>query len=121
METIQVKTGTKLSQVLKFAGTRKRKVFVSIVEPGLYETAPGWWDGGSQEKQVCVEVLCGSINVLSAHQITNPFEFRRAEGFPTVKVDDDQALLTVGTFCGKPRVPHIKCTQAYWEGLQWKL
>ena len=33
------------------------------------------------------------------------------------KVDDGQALLSVGTFCGNPRTPHLLCTQAFWERL----
>lgn len=124
METIQVKAGTKIAAILKDVGCRKRKALVSIVNPGLYDTAPGWWDGGSQEEQCILRVYPGygkmasGINVEDAPQITNPFQFSPAQGYPQVSIDDGQALLTVGTFCGKPRIPHIKCTQAYWEALQ---
>ena len=126
METLQVKADTNVARMLKLVGCRKRKMFVSIVEPGERETSPGWWDGGSREEQVRVELwhresptnfLHDRLMVHSAPQITNPFAFNRDEGYPKVKVDDEQALLSVGTFCGKPRIPHLLCTQAFWERL----
>ena len=102
METIQVKSGTNIAKMLRLASSRKRKMFVSIVEPGERETSPGWWDEGSREEQVRV-IYDTNLEVHSAPQITNPFAFNRDEGYPKVKVNDGQALLSVGTFCGKPK------------------
>lgn len=127
METVQVKAGTNVARMLKLVGCRKRKMFVSIVQSGERETSPGWWDGGSREEQVRVELwrresptnfLHDRLMVHSAPQITNPFAFNREEGFPKVNIHEEQALLSVGTFCGKPRTPHLLCTQEFWEALQ---
>ena len=115
METVQVKSGTNIAKMLRLASSRKRKMFVSIVEPGERETSPGWWDGGSREEQMRVEY--DSHNNLMVHhapQITNPFAFKRDEGFPTVEINDRQGLLSVGTFCGKPRIPHLLCTEEFY-------
>lgn len=122
METVQVKSGTKIAKMLRLASSRKRKMLVSIVEPGERETSPGWWDGGSREEQMRViydtnSFRPSSLEVHSAPQITNPFAFKRDEGFPKVMVNFGQALLSVGTFCGKARVPHLLCTQEFWDEL----
>ena len=119
METVQVKSGTNIAKMLRLSDCRKRKMFVSIVQSGERETLPGWWDGGSREEQMRVEYnfLHDNLMVHSAPQITNPFAFKRDEGYPKVKIDDEQALLSVGTFCGKPRTPHLQCTQEFWDKL----
>ena len=117
METVQVKAGTNVARMLKLVGCRKRKMFVSIVERGERETSPGWWDGGSREEQVRVEFSYPHDKLVLHHaeQITNPFVFKREEGFPKVMLHEEQALLSVGTFCGKPRTPHLLCTQFFWD------
>ena len=119
MFEVQVKAGTQHAKMLKLVDSRKRKMLVSFVSPGMRETAPGWWDGGSREEQMRVEYnfLHDNLMVHSAPQITNPFAFKRDEGYPKVKIDDEQALLSVGTFCGKPRTPHLQCTQEFWDKL----
>tara|TARA_Y100000114_G_scaffold74197_1_gene68031 strand:- start:922 stop:1311 length:390 start_codon:yes stop_codon:yes gene_type:complete len=115
MFEVQVKAGTQHAKMLKLVDSRKRKMLVSFVSPGMRETAPGWWDGGSREEQMRVEY--DSHNNLMVHhapQITNPFAFKRDEGFPTVEINDRQGLLSVGTFCGKPRIPHLLCTEEFY-------
>ena len=119
MFEVQVKAGTQHAKMLRLVDSRKRKMLVSFVSPGMRETAPGWWEGGSRKDQMCVEYnfLHDNLSVHSAPQITNPFAFNRDEGYPKVKVDDEQALLSVGTFCGKTRTPHLLCTQEFWDKL----
>jgi len=122
METVQVKSGTNIAKMLRLASSRKRKMLVSIVQSGERETSPGWWDGGSQDQQMRVvydahSFRPASLEVHHAPQITNPFAFNRDEGYPKVMIHDGQALLTVGTFCGKPRIPHLLCTQEFWDEL----
>ena len=122
METVQVKAGTNIAKMLRLAGSRKREMFVSIVQSGERETSPGWWDEGSREEQMRViydlhSFRPPSLSVHCAPQITNPFAFNREEGFPKVMINFGCALLSVGTFCGKPRTPHLQCTQEFWDEL----
>ena len=120
MFTVQVKANTQVAKMLRLVDCRKRKMLVSFVSPGMRETAPGWWDGGSREEQMRVEYYShNNLMVHHAPQITNPFTFNqnRFKGFPKVEIDDGQALLSVGTFCGKPRTPHLLCTEDYWYKL----
>ena len=116
MFTVQVKAGTQVAKMLRLVDSRKRKMLVSFVSPGDYETAPGWWDGGSQELQMRVKLQGDTIEVHAAPQAMNPFLYNRDDGFP-VEIDNEQALLSVGTFCGKPRTPHLLCTQEFWDEL----
>ena len=123
METVQVKSGSRIANMLKLVNCRKRKMLVTIVEPGERETSPGWWDGGSREEQVLVEYRQWSpsgehMTAKIAPQITNPFDFKIGEGYPKVKIDNEQGLLSVGTFCGKPRIPHLLCTKRFWDNLR---
>jgi len=116
MFTVQVKAGTQVAKMLKLVDSRKRKMFVSFVSPGDHETVPGWWDGGSQELQMRVKLQGDTIEVHAAPQAMNPFLYNRDDGFP-VEIDNGQALLSVGTFQGRSRVPHLKCTEDYWYKL----
>jgi hypothetical protein len=89
---------------------KKRSFILNIIEAGERETGPAWWDGGSRTQYFIAD---RRANVSLAPCIINPFEFNRDVGFPTVTIDDDTAMITNGTFLGKPSALKIYATQSW--------
>ncbi len=99
-----------LNPLFKAMGYRKKKFVLNIVEAGERATGPAWWDGGSRTQYFVAD---RRGNVSPAPCISNPFEFDRDIGYPTVIVDDNSAMITDGTFLGKPSALKIYATQAW--------
>jgi hypothetical protein len=93
-------------------GYRKQRFILKIVEVGEKETGPAWWDGGSRTQYFLAD---RRANVSPAPCISNPFEFKREVGYPTVMIDDNSAMIEDGTFCGKPATMVIRATQGWVE------
>mgnify|MGYP000279263592 CR=1 FL=1 len=96
--------------LFKAMGYRKKSFILNIVEAGERETGPAWWDGGSRTQYFIAD---RRANVSPAACISNPFEFDRDVGYPTVTIDDNSAMVTDGIFCGKPSVLKIYATEAW--------
>ena len=99
-----------LKPLFKVMGYRKKKFILNIVEAGERTTGPAWWDGGSRTQYFVAD---RRANVSPAPCISNPFEFDRDIGFPTVVVDDNSAMVTSGIFCGATSTLKIYATQAW--------
>ena len=96
--------------LFKAMGYKKKSFILYIIEAGERETGPAWWDGGSRTNYFIAD---RRANVSLAPCISNPFEFRRDVGYPTVTIDDSSAMITNGTFCGKPSTLKIYATQSW--------
>ena len=96
--------------LFKAMGYKKKSFILNIVQAGKRETGPAWWDGGSRTQYF---IVGRHANVSPAPCISNPFEFNRDVGYPTVTIDDNSAMITNGTFCGKPSTLRIYATQRW--------
>lgn len=90
----------------RFWGTRKRGIFVTILEEGTDVTLEnGAWSGGSRSHYYTRNKHGTCHGVVNS---ATPIEFGGT--VHTYKMTNDVALVREGTFCGKPATPHIFIT-----------
>jgi hypothetical protein len=96
--------------LFKAMGYKKQRFGLNIIDAGEQSTGPAWWNCGSRTQYFLAD---RRANVSHAPCISNPFEFKRDVGYPTVTIDDNSAMITNGTFCGKPSTLVIYATQTW--------
>lgn len=148
MLTVELKNSPALKRLVKgaFPDYRKRNVFVSPFAANG-EHVNSYWDGGSRDEHVLIE-----INTLRTKPLPTSHPFYDLAGKGISNVEDEYvtidsagnvrlktiprgyALVTAGTFCGKPATAHIKAhpddlptltgktgdqiTDAFWKRLE---
>lgn len=104
---MQIIRGSNLQKIAHAVGSSRRKVNVRICKEGEKSTNIGGWDGGSRIE----DYYFTGLDCVRAQQ-NEPFGMNNA---PKVVLDAEHALVSGGTFCGKPAMPYIYCTQEYFE------
>ena len=105
--TVSIETKTLAAPFKKL--TRKRKVYIHIVEGGDLVTTNGeYWSGGSKTEYQVVTPQGTRCDWVEGEEV--------GSGFPSFQsgkrlVSDGRILVEGGVFCGKPATVHIYCTE----------
>lgn len=123
MTRVTLKTTPDVAKVVQaaFPGYKKHQASVSAFSEEYGHSINSYWDGGSRDVYVIVELATGRIHPLPTR--THPFFEVTARGLanaedPDVKVDhvgnitlkhlpEGFALVQGGTFCGKTATAHV--------------
>lgn len=121
MTTIELKTAPEISRIVKaaFPGYKKHKAFLSAFGP---TTINSYWDGGSRDEYALVELA--TLRTKPLPTASHPFYDVTAHGMANttgeyVTIDrvgnirlnvlpEGFALVSAGTFCGKPATAHVR-------------
>ena len=125
MQTIQLKTAPEVRRVIAaaFPSYRKQAAFLSVFNGGV--SINSYWDGGSRDEFAIVELA--NMNRKSLPTRTHPYFDIAVKGLTNqenqdVSVDhvgnvtlkhlpEGFALVSAGTFCGKPATAHVYLNQ----------
>lgn len=120
LTTIELRQHPDMQRLVRtaFPDYRKRRAFVSVFHPTRINS---YWDGGSRDEFAIVEIATGTRKALPT--TTHPYFDLAGRGIANmadqfVSVDhvgnvtlnvlpDGFALVSAGTFCGKPAMAHV--------------
>jgi len=122
MVTVTLKTSPALQAIVRaaFPSYKRHHAFVSEFSPEYGKTINTFWDGGSRDVYVLIEIATLRIKPLPTH--THPFyDVQRhiqpgqnewvsvdKHGMITLKqLPEGYALVQGGMFCGKPATAHV--------------
>jgi hypothetical protein len=121
MNTISLKTAPEVKRVVTaaFPSYKKHSAFLSVFNGGVGINS--FWDGGSRDEFAVVELATGHRKVLPTR--THPYFDVAVRGLTNTETQDIEvdhvgnitlkhlpegfALVSAGTFCGKPATAHV--------------
>lgn len=104
MDIVALQPGTKIAEICKLVGSRKRKAI--LARPTDKVTMSGTcWDGGSKSDYWIVDLKAMQARPLPA--AGSPVQFGGPKTDPVIDLEPHQAVVCTGFFCGKPSTPTI--------------
>ena len=103
MDIITLQPGTRMAQIVKLVGSKKRKAI--LARPTDKVTMGGtYWDGGSRSDYFLVDLKAMQARPLPH---VSPPQFGGPKEDPVINLEPHQAVVEAGIFCGKPSTPTI--------------
>jgi hypothetical protein len=99
---MQVIRGSNIHRLCQAVGSNRRKVNIRISTHYSLSPSAGRWDGGSKLDEFYFQGV-QSVGL----------DRRALAPVTRITLDLDHAIVVAGTFCGKPAIPYIYCTQEY--------
>jgi hypothetical protein len=109
MDIKTLQAGTRLANIVKLTGCRKRRVI--LARPTEKVSISGsYWDEGSRSDYFLVDL---NTNLVTPIPGVSPPQFGGPKSDPEVHLLVHQAVVCAGTFCGRPATPTIYFHPAY--------
>jgi hypothetical protein len=101
-----------LLEIVRAVDRSYKKHAVIVMHYPSIELTGTYWDGGSRESYALVSLAAGRLSCIRKYPQYAPPQFGGPREPVKVNIEPGFAMVTTGTFCGKPATASLTMSQA---------